>query len=387
MAKKKKAQVEQPKALTKKQITRSKKVERQQRMIWFSVAAVTVLVLTVLTVGLVQEYVLAPRQPEAVVNGQEISQAEYQKRVRYELWDLRLIEQNLAAQQALYDPNDEVQQLYYQYLESQLSYVRDQQLSVPTQALENLIDEALVRQEATNRGLTVSADEIERSLELRFGYDRLLPLPTPTPITATAALTPTESLEPITYEEFKANYAEYMDALTSAVNGFSEEDYRYLVEQSLLREKLGEALAAQVPTTDEHVHVYQILLDSQETADEVLTKLKDGAEFADLVAEYSTDEETTAQGGELGWLARDQIDVPQEVVEAAFALQLGEFSEVISTYLGYHIITVDAHQADRPLDEATLEARQSQALSEWLTQAKEVTTIERHWSADDIPEL
>jgi len=369
MAKKKKAQVEQPKALTKKQISRRKKVARQQRMVWLGAAAVTVLVLAVLTVGLVQEYVLSPRQPVATVDGQEISKAEYQKRVRYERWDLRLIEQNLAAQQTLYDPNDETQQLYYQYLESQLSYVREQQLSVPTDALENLIGEALVRQEAANRGLTVLADEIERSVELRFGYDRQLPLPTPTPITATASLTPTESLEPMTFEEFEANYTEYMDALTSAVNGFSEEDYRYLVEQSLLREKLNEALAAEVPT-----------------ADEVLTKLKEGAEFADLVAEYSTDEETKDQGGELGWLARDQSGVPQEVVEAAFALQLGEFSEVVSTYLGYHIITVDARQADRPLDEATLEVRQSQAFSEWLTQAREAAIIERNWSADDIPE-
>jgi parvulin-like peptidyl-prolyl isomerase len=378
MAKAKRVRSEvQDKALTKKQISRSKKIARQQRTIWLGAAAVTVVVLAVLAVGVAQEYVLSPRQPVAIVDGEEISKAEYQKMVRYKQWDLQLVEQNLVLQQSVYDPNDETQQFLYQYLDSQINYVQQLQLSLPTQTLEDLIDEALVRQEATRRGLTVSGDEVQLTIELQFGYDRQPPEPTPTPITTTAALTPTTPVAPMTQEQFKENYGEYIEALRAAVNGFSEEDFRHFVEQGALREKLSEALAAQVPTTDEHVHTYHILVNDEETAVEVLEKLKAGERFADLVAQYSEDEDSKEKGGELGWLAKDQVGISTEVVEAAFALQPGEFSDVVETYLGYHIVTVDERQADYPLDEATLASRKGQAIDNWLTQARETATIER----------
>jgi hypothetical protein len=386
MAKAKRVRSEgKSKALTKKQIARSKKVARQQRTIWITIGGVALLVFVVLTVGVVKEYVLAPRQPVAIVNGEEIFRAEYQKRVRYSRWDLQLVEQRLLLQQASYDPNDEAVQFLYEYMNSQIEQVRQLQLSVPTQVLEALIDETLVRQEATRRGLTGS-DEVQQAIERQFGYDRNPPPPTPTPITTTTVLTPTTPVAPMTREEFDENYGQYIEAMRSAVKGFSEQDYRDFVAQGVLREQLREALAAQVPTTDEHVHAYHILVEDEETAAEVLERLEASGDFAELVAEYSTDEDTVDKGGEIGWLAVDQVGaLPTLVAEAAFALQPGEFSEVIETYQGYHVVMVDERQADLPLDEATLKSRQAAAFDEWLADAREEATIERTWSLEDVP--
>jgi hypothetical protein len=386
MAKAKRVRSEgKSKALTKKQIARSKKVARQQRTIWITIGGVALLVFVVLTIGVVKEYVLAPRQPVAIVNGEEIFRAEYQKRVRYSRWDLQLVEQRLLLQQASYDPNDEAVQFLYEYMNSQIEQVRQLQLSVPTQVLEALIDETLVRQEATRRGLTGS-DKVQQAIERQFGYDRNPPPPTPTPITTTTVLTPTTPVAPMTREEFDENYGQYIEAMRSAVKGFSEQDYRDFVAQGVLREQLREALAAQVPTTDEHVHAYHILVEDEESAAEVLERLEASGDFAELVAEYSTDEDTVDKGGEIGWLAVDQVGaLPTLVAEAAFALQPGEFSEVIETYQGYHVVMVDERQADLPLDEATLKSRQAAAFDEWLADAREEATIERTWSLEDVP--
>ncbi|MFZ5917201.1 MAG: peptidylprolyl isomerase [Chloroflexota bacterium] len=374
------------KSPTKKQIARSKRVKRQQQMIWLFVAGVVALVVLVLLVGVVQEYVIAPRRPVATVNGQAISREYYQKRVLYNRWYLEQQEQILALQQAGYDPNDETQAFLYQYFDSQLQQVQTQLFTVGSDTLEELIDESLVRQEAEKRGLTVSDDEVQLSIEQQMGYDRNPPAPTPTPITTTTTLTPTEAPTPMTKEAFDAAYQEYIDALEAEVGNFTEADMRNAVRQGLLRQKLAESLAAEVPTTDEHVQAYHILVETVETAQEVLEKLRNGAVWADMVAGYSIDEETVEQGGALGWLAADQSGVVASILEAAFALQPGEFSEPVESYLGFHVVTIDERQPDRPLDEATLSLRQSQAFDDWLTQAEENADTERSWSLADVPD-
>lgn len=387
MAKKRRDQRgSQQKTLTKKQIARGRKVQRQQRTVWIAVAAVAALILIVIAVGVVQEFVLAPKRAVAVVDGEKITLEAYQKRVRYNRWYLQNLEQNLALQQASYDPNDTAQQVIYQYISSQLEQVQQQLYSVGIDSLEDLIDETLVRQEAERRGLTVTDEEVQLTIEQQLGYDRNPPEPTPTPITTTTSLTPTTTNAPMTEEEFQTAYSEFVDSLETDVKGFSEADMRDAIRQGLFFQKLSDALAAEVPTTDEQVHAYHILVEDSETAQEVLDKLNAGENFADLVTEYSQDQDTVDQGGELGWLARDQAGVTTTILDAAFALQPGEFSEPVESYLGFHVVTIDERDSDHPLDEETLSSRQSQALDDWLNEAKETADIERNWTLEDVPE-
>ncbi|HZT69489.1 MAG TPA: peptidyl-prolyl cis-trans isomerase [Terriglobia bacterium] len=75
----------------------------------------------------------------------------------------------------------------------------------------------------------------------------------------------------------------------------------------------------------------------QKTAEEVLAKIKAGANFADMAKKYSDD--TSAQnGGDIGWITHGQT--VKEFEDAAFSLPPGQVSGLIHTSYGIHIIKV-----------------------------------------------
>lgn len=76
-------------------------------------------------------------------------------------------------------------------------------------------------------------------------------------------------------------------------------------------------------------------------AEEVLKKVKDGGDFAALAKEYSTCP-SKDRGGDLGYFPKEQM-VP-EFSNAAFAMKVGDISEIVETQFGYHIIKVTARK-------------------------------------------
>jgi len=68
----------------------------------------------------------------------------------------------------------------------------------------------------------------------------------------------------------------------------------------------------------------------------VAEKIKNGADFTQLVEEYSDDTGSKANEGDLGFFERRMM--VQEFDEAAFNLKPGEVSDVVQTGFGYHII-------------------------------------------------
>ncbi len=90
--------------------------------------------------------------------------------------------------------------------------------------------------------------------------------------------------------------------------------------------------------TEEQVEVNHILVETEDTAAEVKSKLDDGADFAELAKEYSTDESTKDFGGALGAVKRGEMVT--EFEKAAFSLQEGGISQPVNTEYGYHIIQV-----------------------------------------------
>ena len=165
--------------------------------------------------------------------------------------------------------------------------------------------------------------------------------------------------------------------------GFTKEDFRVLVESSLYRQKLEEAIGAEVPATAEQVQARHILLETREEAEAALARLKDGEDFDALAAELSQDTMTKDIGGDLGWFPRGQMLV--EFEEAAFALQPGELSEVVETSAGFHIIRVDGREADRPLEEYFLQQARAMAVDDWFTVQRATQTIENYMSKFTIP--
>lgn len=77
--------------------------------------------------------------------------------------------------------------------------------------------------------------------------------------------------------------------------------------------------------------------EDEELANEVYEKISSGEmSFEDAVAEYSTDEDTKENGGDMGW---DKIDAPTtEYQEALTNLEVGSVSEPVSDKYGFNII-------------------------------------------------
>jgi peptidyl-prolyl cis-trans isomerase D len=75
-------------------------------------------------------------------------------------------------------------------------------------------------------------------------------------------------------------------------------------------------------------------------AEEVLAKLKGGEDFAELAREYSKDPGSADKGGDLGFFGRG--DMVPEFEAAAYALNVGEVSDLIETSFGYHLIKLAA---------------------------------------------
>lgn len=98
------------------------------------------------------------------------------------------------------------------------------------------------------------------------------------------------------------------------------------------------------------IKVRHILLPKTEEgrakASALLKQLKEGADFATLAKEHSTDPGSGSRGGDLGLVGRGRMVPPFE--QAAFALaQPGDLSEVVESGFGYHIIRLDEKQPDR----------------------------------------
>lgn len=81
-----------------------------------------------------------------------------------------------------------------------------------------------------------------------------------------------------------------------------------------------------------------------------------GEDFAELARELS-EGPAAPNGGDLGYFSRTTMAPP--VAEAAFALDPGEISDVVTSSFGYHVIRVEDHRPPGliPLEEARVQAR------------------------------
>ncbi|MBR7779771.1 peptidylprolyl isomerase [Undibacterium sp. BYS50W] len=77
-------------------------------------------------------------------------------------------------------------------------------------------------------------------------------------------------------------------------------------------------------------------------AEEVLEKLRGGADFAKMAVTYS-DSAEALKGGEIGW--REQERIPQLFLDAVAQVKTGEFSGIIRSANGFHILKLVGKRA------------------------------------------
>jgi peptidyl-prolyl cis-trans isomerase C len=84
---------------------------------------------------------------------------------------------------------------------------------------------------------------------------------------------------------------------------------------------------------------------ARDKAKEIHRKLKQGEDFEKLAEQNSEDPSTRSKRGDLGYLLRGQTEKAFE--DAAFSLKPGEFSYLVETSQGYHLIFSEAHITER----------------------------------------
>lgn len=101
----------------------------------------------------------------------------------------------------------------------------------------------------------------------------------------------------------------------------------------------------------EEVHARHILVETKEEAEALIQQLEEGADFATLANENSTDGNGTT-GGDLGYFRQEQMVEPFGA--AAFAMEPGTVSEEpVETQFGWHVIKVeDKRLSEQPPLEA-----------------------------------
>ena len=406
--------------LTRKQLSRAGRERRLRGYVFIGTVVVAVIVLGLVGYGVLDLVVLQPRQPVARVGQAEISTTDFQKAVRFHRYQLVSQYQQMAA---FVGQDPQMQQLFGSQLQ-QLTTQLQNPTGLGQQVLNDLIDDQLIRQEAARRGITVSKEEVEARMGDSFNFfpngtptPTITPSPlptyvaptlnpttvaqwTPTPtLTPTVTLTPTATstpgpaptttatetpgptATPYTSDGYAAVVATTVKNLRTQAD-FNEADLRKFLESQIYREKVLQAVTADVAASEDQVHARHILISVSETAtdaekaaakakaDDVLAKLKAGEDWDALAAQYSGDSSNAQNGGDLGWFGAGQMVAEFETV--AFATPVGQISDVVQTSFGYHIIQVLGHEA-RLLSSDQIDQKRETEFSTWLQKQRDGT--------------
>lgn len=124
---------------------------------------------------------------------------------------------------------------------------------------------------------------------------------------------------------------------------------RQTLEPQITEDKIKEryeTLTKQFKPEDE-VRARHILVKTEAEAKTILKQLKDGADFAKIAMEKSTDNGSAKQGGDLGYFPKG--DMVKPFADAAFAMKPGQLSDKpVKTDFGYHIIKVEDRRKSAP---------------------------------------
>jgi peptidyl-prolyl cis-trans isomerase C len=201
------------------------------------------------------------------------------------------------------------------------------------QILDGLVAQALILQDATKQGVTVSDQEVQSQIDTikkqfpdAATFDKAL---------ASQGMNQKALADNMRQEALIQKYVTTKVLTDVAVN---DQAARQFYEEN----------KAQMQRP-ERVHLRHILVrvepsasadDKQKAkakAEDLLKRAQGGEDFAKLAAENSDDPRSKMQGGDLSWVARGQAPPPFE--QAAFALaKPNDLSPVVESQAGYHVI-------------------------------------------------
>ena len=231
-----------------------------------------------------------------------------------------------------------------------------------SEAIDQLTYDKVLAMEAKEAGLEISEKEVYDQLKSMFGYED--PAAEEEGIAGmdsfNVTLNATES-EDDKNDAFR-RYAQ--EILNSGYDGKVSFDYlknyakNILTDNKLFEQELDDRIFEA-----EMVSARHILVEDEDTAKEIISKLEAGEDWADLASEHSLDTANKDKSGDLGWFGRGEM-VP-EFENAAFELEPGEITKTpVKSDFGFHIIASDGKEV-RPLSGSALEEAKNAAYEEW----------------------
>ena len=176
-------------------------------------------------------------------------------------------------------------------------------------------------------------------------------------------------------ETVKRRLARLEDQLVREVYVARHIDER--VTEDALRQRYDTFVETAPPR--EEVKVRHILVATEDAAKAAIERIAGGAAFADVAKETSTGP-SADEGGDLGFIARDQVVA--EFAEAAFSLAPGEMTEApVKTGFGWHAIMVEERRVIPPpsfeaMRQQLASEMAEQVMSDLLVDLREQATIE-----------
>jgi len=149
----------------------------------------------------------------------------------------------------------------------------------------------------------------------------------------------------------------------------------------------------------QEIKIRHIVVNTEPTLKEVVTKLSQGEPFEKLASAYNVGN-FKEDGGNLGYIRRGQLAPPfAQFEEAAFSLRKrGAISEVVSTPYGYHILRLEDMRGStlKPLNQVKERIRfflqpkkKQEAYLEYVKEAKSKANVlinEKLWAAEEKKE-
>ncbi|HEX7085009.1 MAG TPA: peptidylprolyl isomerase [Vicinamibacterales bacterium] len=197
--------------------------------------------------------------------------------------------------------------------------------------LDDLVAYRLLRQEAVRRQLTVpdaAVEERVKGLRAQFpsngAFERALKAQQMT----VEKLRDDARTDLLVDQLLEQEVASKIDVKPSDISAFYEKNPDRFQQPESMR--ASHILVAVPPDADEATRKK-----ARARAEEALRAARAGQDFAQLARRYSQDA-SARQGGDLGFFPRGQM-VPA-FDQAAFALEVGQISELVETEFGFHVI-------------------------------------------------
>lgn len=261
---------------------------------------IVLLALTILTMIFAVSCKKADESAVATVNGKAISEKEFTE--NYKVYEL-MYKQQLGEEALKKTDKDGVS-------------FKDK---LKENILEKLIVDELINQEIDNKKIAITDEELnnlyEQTIKNMGGQEQ--------------------------YEEFLRQ----QNITDDFIKDSNKKDYK--------QQKLEEAFYKDNKVTEEEIKDFydankerlikyslsQIMADNEEDAKKLYDKLEAGEDFAELAKNESSDTYSAANGGNMGEVQASTM--PKEFLNAVSTTEIGSYSKVFKSDMGYHIVKVD----------------------------------------------